>query len=439
VKRATVISGATRAEIARSVESAIQGGTFAAGDRLPTVRSLADELRVSPATVQAAYRSLSQRGLVLCRGRRGTSVRGAPPLRTPLALAVAPDAVNLASGNPDPALLPPLERALARIDASPHLYGEDHQQADLVRLAAASFRRDGIPGEHLVVLSGALDGTERVLATHLRPGDRVALEDPGFNNVIDLVAALGLEAVPVRIDERGMLPAALERALRERVKAVVATPRAQNPTGAAFDAQRAAALRSVLRSHPGVLVLEDDYAGEVADAPFHSLFERGRRRWVVLRSVSKTLGPDLRLAVLAGDRETVAHVDARQRIGFRWVSHLLQQVVVALWTDRRLPALLRRAASTYTARRRALQGALAARGIEASGRSGLNVWVPVPEEAQVAQGLLAAGWAVAAGERFRLRSGPAIRITTATLDPADAPRVADALASCLAPRRTPVP
>jgi DNA-binding transcriptional MocR family regulator len=160
---------------------------------------------------------------------------------------------------------------------------------------------------------------------------------------------------------------------------------------------------------------------------------------VVLRSVSKTLGPDLRLAVLAGDRETVAHVDARQRIGFRWVSHLLQQVVVALWTDRRLPALLRRAASTYTARRRALLEALAARGIEARGRSGLNVWAPVPEEAPVAQGLLAARWAVAAGERFRIASGPAIRITTATLDPADAPRVADALASCLAPRRTPVP
>ena len=78
---------------------------------------------------------------------------------------------------------------------------------------------------------------------------------------------------------------------------------------------------------------------------------------------------------------------------------------------------------------------MAERGVAATGRSGLNVWVPVPEEQAVVAQLLAEGWAVAAGERYRLRTPPAIRITTATLDPADSDAVADAVAAALTPSR----
>ena len=64
----------------------------------------------------------------------------------------------------------------------------------------------------------------------------------------------------------------------------------------------------------------------------------------------------------------------------------------------------------------------------------MNVWIPVAAEAPVVQGLLDAGWSVAAGERFRLESGPAIRVTVARLDPRDAVRFADALAAVLSPQ-----
>jgi DNA-binding transcriptional MocR family regulator len=185
-----------------------------------------------------------------------------------------------------------------------------------------------------------------------------------------------------------------------------------------------------------VLLVEDDHAGAVAGAPASTLVDRTRRRWAVLRSVSKVHGPDLRLAWLAGDRETVARVEGRQRIGFRWVSHLLQRVVVALEGDPASRRRVRDAARAYAARRGALLAALAARGIAAHGRSGLNVWVPVPEEAAAVQGLLAAGYATAAGERFRIESAPAVRITISRLAPAAAPAVADALAGVLRPRRS---
>src|SRR6185436_14023264 len=118
------------------------------------------------------------------------------------------------------------------------------------RLATQQLGRDGIPADALAVTGGALDGIERSLQAHLRPGDRIAIEDPGYPGVIDLVAALGLVPEPLRLDDAGVVPAALAHALERRAAACIITPRAQNPTGAAFDAARAAELRRVLRKHP---------------------------------------------------------------------------------------------------------------------------------------------------------------------------------------------
>jgi DNA-binding transcriptional MocR family regulator len=309
---ARAIRGRTAAAIGRDLEAAVRDGRLAPGDRLPPVRSLAAALGVSPATVHAAYRALGGRGLVTGAGRRGTAVRGRPPLRTPVRSQPPAGALDCASGNPDPALLAPLADVLGRIDARPHLYAEEHELPALRRLVAAGFAQDRIPAEHLAITSGALDGIERVLGAHLRAGDRVAVEDPGFSNLLDLVAALGLEPVPVSLDDRGMEPTSLRAALAGGVAAVVVTPRAQNPTGAAFDVERARALRRELRAAPAVLVVEDDHAAAVSGVSAHTLWERGRQSWAVVRSLSKTHGPDLRIAALAGDRETLARVAGRQ-------------------------------------------------------------------------------------------------------------------------------
>jgi DNA-binding transcriptional MocR family regulator len=426
------IRGRGTSDIVTSVETAVREGRLAAGAALPTVRALAEALRVSPTTVAAAYRALRARGLVHAQGRRGTRVSPRPPL--PLrALAPAPPHLrDLSLGNPDVALLPSLQRPLAALARRSGLYGEPANRPELLALARRQLAADDVPHDQLAVVGGALDGIERVLQAHLRPGDRVAVEDPGYVAVFDLVAALGLIAEPVAIDDDGPLPDALARALRHGAEALIVTPRAQNPTGAALDAVRASELRRVLARHADALVIEDDHAGPVAGVPAVSLCD-GRKRWAILRSVSKSLGPDLRLAILAGDATTVARVEGRQSVGTGWVSHLLQDVVIALWSDAATEAVLKRAAETYTERREAVVRALAAHGIPARARSGLNVWVPVPEEAAVVTGLAHEGWAVRAGERYRLRSGPAVRVTSATLAPREAERLAAACARILRP------
>ncbi len=419
----------------------MRDGELSAGEALPTVRALAKALGVSPTTVAAAYRELGRRGLLVTEGRRGTRVSPAPPVSAVSAAPLPAGTRDLASGNPDPALLPrlaPFLGRLARLDPEPHLYAEQVHLAALTDLAGDRLRADGVPFPGLSVVSGALDGIERVLLAHLRPGDRVAVEDPGFGGVYHLLRAMGHPPVPLALDDRGPVPESLERALGRGARAVIVTPRAQNPTGAALDAGRAAELVAVLAGRPEVLIVEDDHGAEASGAAAVTLCSEDTPRFAVVRSVSKTLGPDLRLAVLAGDPETIARVEGRQLLGTRWVSHLLQHLVVLLWKDRGVTRRVARAGRTYGARRDALLDALAELGIRAHGRSGLNVWVPVPEETAAVQHLLAAGYAVRAGETHRLASPPALRITTAALPEEEAPAVAAALAAARGAMRTSV-
>jgi DNA-binding transcriptional MocR family regulator len=428
-----LITGATANEIADSVERAVRQSRLGPGDRLPPIRQLSLRLGVSPTTVAAAYGRLRARGVVTARGRGGTAVADRPPLPVGGPPAPLPPGVrDLTHGGPDPSLLPPLDPALAQVDRRHHLYGEDPVLPELAALATGQLEADGVPVTTLAVVGGALDGVERLLQAHLRPGDRVAVEDPGFPPALDLVRTLGLRPEPVPVDDDGPLPDGLAGALAAGSGAFLTTLRAQNPTGAVATPARIEELRRVLAAHPEVMVVEDDHAGPVAGAPGVTLAGDGRARWAHVRSVSKWLGPDLRLAVLAGDLGTVARVQGRQLAGTGWVSHVLQRLAVAMWSAPDGADLLERGRETYRRRREALAAALAARGIAAHARSGLNVWVPVPEEGVTTGRLLDAGWAVLAGERFRLRSRPAIRVTVSTLDVAEAGRLAGDIEAAMA-------
>jgi DNA-binding transcriptional MocR family regulator len=422
-------AGRSAREIAASVESAVRRGELAPGDQLPAVRRVAGELGISPSTVAAAYRELHRRGLVGGVGRGGTRVRSRPPVSTRLALAAPPGTRNLVTGWPDPALLPALPSS-----SVPHrLYSEPPVLERLGDLATNQLERDGISARDLAVVSGAMDGVERVLAAWLAPGDRVIVEDPGHAGTHDLVAAMSFQPVPVGLDELGVRPEELASALTRGAEAVILTPRAQAATGAAWDASRAGELREVLARHPGLVVVEDDHGGPVAGVPPQSACA-GLDRWAVLRSVSKSLGPDLRVAVLAGDEATVSRVEGRQALGAGWVSYQLQAMVAELWADPATDAWLANVAATYAARRQAVQAALARHGIAASGRSGLTSWIPVADEVGVAAGLLTGGWAVAMGERFRIAAPPGIRVCYSTLAPAEATAFADDLARVLRQR-----
>ncbi|MFD8019557.1 aminotransferase class I/II-fold pyridoxal phosphate-dependent enzyme [Streptomyces lavendulae] len=430
------ITGRRASDIAASIETGVGSGALAPGAVLPPMRELAGELGVNPNTVAAAYRTLRERGVIETDGRRGSRVRARPATapRDSLRTAVPEGVRDVAEGNPDVSLLPSLDAALAAAARwyarKPPLYGQDPVLPDLARIARADLDADGVPAGPVAVTSGALDGIERVLAAHLRPGDAVAVEDPGWGAMLDLVPALGLRTLPVAVDDEGPVPAAVERALGEGARALVVTARAQNPTGAAVGAARARELRELLARHPGVLVIDDDHGHGIVDVPLCPL-SGVTRHWALVRSTAKAYGPDLRLAVLTGDAVTLDRVRGRQRLGPGWVSRLLQRTVVELWTSGALDK--EAVARSYGMRRDGLIAALAERGVRAHGRSGMNVWVPVADETAVVTRLMTAGWAVTAGARFRVEAGPGVRITVSGLSPAEVGPLADAVAAAVRP------
>jgi DNA-binding transcriptional MocR family regulator len=429
------ITGRSAADIAASVRALIERGTLLPGDPLPPVRNLADDLGVNRNTAVAAYRQLTNAGVVVTRGRGGTRVADRSAVAQE---GFAADSVlrDVATGNPDPDLIPDPSRALAGMAGRPVLYGEPVIDPALERWASGWMTADLAPSDvRLTITSGAADAVERLLAQALVRDDAVALEDPCFLTTIHTVRVGGYRAVPVPVDDEGMTVDGLRAALEQGVRAVVCTPRAQNPTGASLSERRAEELRAVLRAHPYVLVIEDDHFSMLSRRPFRSLIGPDHRRWALVRSVSKFLGPDMCLAVTASDPETAERLARRLTPGTTWVSHLLQRLVLALVTDPAVAEGIARAGERYAARNDAFAARLTALGVPASAGDGLNLWVALPIAARdVKEQLMRRGWLVRTGDEFALGDGPArdrLRLTVHDLSDADANRLADDIAAAV--------
>jgi DNA-binding transcriptional MocR family regulator len=420
------IAGRTAAAIVASVEDGVRTGALRPGDLLPTVRGLASDLGVAANTAAAAYQQLRQRGVIETQGRHGTRIRQETPissLRTSSELPVPQGVVDLAAGMPS--LLPDLGPALRH--AAAHHTDRAGTLPELLQAARA--RLAELPDDMaLAVVGGALDGLDRLLGAELRPGDPVGVEDPGWASSLDLLAAHGMTPVPMPVDDDGPTVDGLIGALKAGVKAIIVTTRAQNPTGASVSLSRAADLRRVLNGHD-ILVIEDDHAAELSGVPLAPL-AGATPRWAFLRSASKPFGPDLRIAVLAGDQATVARVQGRQRLGSGWVSTILQRTLLHLWETVDPTG----AGREYDLRRTALSAALRSRGFRVRGRTGINVWVTVDDETRALTALRDRGYAVAPGSLYRIASPPAVRVTVAHLPVSDVDAFADAFADAVGRR-----
>ncbi|MBS1673914.1 MAG: aminotransferase class I/II-fold pyridoxal phosphate-dependent enzyme [Actinobacteria bacterium] len=431
------IQGSTAQEIADSVRALIGSGAFRSGQTLPTVRALAGRLGVNRNTVAAAYLSLARVGVVESRGRGGTVV--AEPVRTEEEGFAAETVLrDLGSGNPDPDLLP--LPVLAEVDLrTPALYGDALIDEGLRSWASVWLAEAQPRGFELSVTSGAVDALERLLVASLAHGDVVGLEDPCFLSSINVVKLGGYRPVGIPLDDEGMTVEGLRAAIDAGARTIVCTPRAHNPTGISLSAERAAALREVLAAAPHVLVIEDDHYSLLSRRPYHSVIPDGHPRWALVRSMSKFLGPDLRLALLASDSDTAAQLRTRLSPGKTWVSRILQRVAVGMLDHPDTPAALERAGAHYAERGDALRALLRERGITARGDDGLNVWVECGVDARaVSAAMMRRGWLVRTGGGFLLEpdeASPQIRLTAHTLDDAELVALADDLRAAIADAR----
>ena len=192
------------------------------GERLPSVRRLAAEVGAQPGD-RRGRRWPSCAAAASCSASRGAeraSASGRRSARTRAPLPVPPGARDLSRGNPDPALLPDLERALRRLERCPRACTASRRRCpSWPSSRASSCAPTASPARRCASSAARSTAIERVLEAHLRPGDRVAVENPGYAALFDLLRAHGLALEPVAVDERGMLPDALAGGARARARA----------------------------------------------------------------------------------------------------------------------------------------------------------------------------------------------------------------------------
>lgn len=307
-------SGSLATRLAFALRSRILADLLPPGTTLPPERLLAEALAVSRSTLVAAFDLLRSEGLIVSRQGSGTTITGAPdravePTKTPgltmasRLLGAAERGINFGiSAPPAASALPVLSVTSADLLAAVPSHGYD--PAGLVVLRAALAERHSFAGvptaaEQITVTHGAQHAIDLALATLCEPGDAVAVEDPTYPGVLDVLAARRLRPVPLAADHRGPTPAGLEAAARDHgARFAFLLPAVHNPTGRVLDPGRRQALARAL-DKLDMTVVEDntlaDLAYDVTGRP-PSLAALCRRAMVVtVETTSKVAWGGLRI------------------------------------------------------------------------------------------------------------------------------------------------
>jgi len=446
---------------------AILRGSMPAGSRLPSVRGLAKDLGVSRVTVEAAYEALEAQGLIEARARSGTYITGflgqppaaseapharALPWEDRLAPAANPardrmlgqvfrsasveDTIPMAWGAGDPALFPvePFRLVINRIlrhSGGAALGPEETQGHRGLREAFAAYlRKLDIPAtaDAILVTSGSQQAIDLVVSALVRPGDRVAVEDPTWPGALAALEAAGASIAGIPVDDHGMRMDALENALHAGgVRLIYTIPTYHNPTGAVMPVSRRRELVRLARRH-GVPVLEDDALREVRFGsplpPALSALDPSGNVLCV-GSFSKSLMPAARLGYLVAPPALLRWAVERKRSRDMFCSPLLQRAMAAYLESGEAVRHWKRVSRVYGQRALVMTQALArhfpagSKWQRPSGSPVLWVRVPDPVSARALfEEAMREGVTFAPGEAFFVNPAdqPYIRLNFAALD-----------------------
>jgi DNA-binding transcriptional MocR family regulator len=429
--------------LAQRLRGQIQRGVLRAGERLPSLRQLGRDQRISLATAIEAYLQLEREGLIEARPRSGYYVRTASlpapraatahrlarapqPIRNPALLSVLDvlgrkDVIPLHATTPALSLLPTaalasaVTRAMRRDAAAALSYAIPQGLPALRQRIAQRYAQCGVDvdPDEVIVTAGAMEAISLALRTVARPGDVVIMETPTYYGLLQAVAAQGLRVIEVPNRPGSGIDAARVSELLERhaVRAAVLVPNFNNPIGSLTGDDDKRALVAACAAH-GVVVIEDDLYGELAysgvrPAPLRAFDHDGTV--ITCGSYSKMLSPGLRVGWALGGRWASALLRAKC---FSTVATatLPQQAIVEYLArhdfDRGLRRLRRALADNAQSYRQALvdhwpQGT---RVSEPAG--GMALWVELPEAIEgqaLFEAALAKGIGILPGHLFSNR------------------------------------
>lgn len=324
--------------VADRIEGLITAGTFRSGERLPSVRSLSRDWRVSVTTAIGAYGLLEDRGVVEPRPRSGYYVRARrlSPERLPRQIEVESDPVEVGCAEitekimdasatrgivpfgaavPADEILPSakLSTLFASVirSAGPvaHQYSMPPGLPELRVELAKRLLGSGIAvsPDEIIATSGAIDAVLLAVKSVCEPGDVVAVESPTYFGILSMVRELGLKVIEIPVyPDRGADTAALAEAFSTHpVKACILQPNFHNPVGSLMpDAEKKRAV--TLAKQHGVTLIEDDLYGDLHFSEKRPLslkaFDKGDTV-IHCGSYSKSLAPGLRVGwIVPGSR-----------------------------------------------------------------------------------------------------------------------------------------
>lgn len=361
------------AQIVSQLRDAVTSGVLRAAERLPSTRDLAATLEVSRTVVTSAYAQLFAEGWLEGRHGSGTYVAdvapGVPvdlPPAAPSGLASfsTTDVVShneglieLVTGVPwaegiDPATWRRAWRSAGTMSPSSFsdLYGLPSLRAELAHYLRRS-RGLAVTPDHVLVTRGVSNGLSAVAAALIRPGDRVGVEEPGYQGAVEVLRRTGAELVPCRVDADGVVVGELPADLR----LLYTTPAHQYPLGGRLPVARRQALVAWARA-TGAVIVEDDYDGEFRYdvAPIPALYSMDPSVVVYLGTTSKMLTPVFGAGWAVASGALVDAFAERRRLVSERVPEPVQHALLSLLASGDLERHIRRMRLEYARRRAAL-------------------------------------------------------------------------------------
>jgi len=335
--------------LANELKDQIHIGRYNIGDKLPSVRQLAKEHKVSIATVQEAYRVLEAQLYAVAKPKSGYFVANTVPLENtpkmtkppqrPMDVSQWEDVLDIllntfskegdvnvrcqfqhAMPNMHAKTLKPLIKRLYELNKNRPLdgmiygdvKGDITLRKQLSRVAAASGCH--LHSDEFVVTSGCQEALSVCLRAVAKAGDIIAVESPGFYGAMQAIKGANLKALEIPTDSHsGLSLDALRLAVDQwPVKAILVTPTVNNPQGFVMPDSKKQALYALAREYD-IAIIEDDIYGDIAYSyprprTIKSFDEDGRV--LLCSSFSKTLAPGFRVGWIAPGsfRNKVLHV-----------------------------------------------------------------------------------------------------------------------------------
>ena len=377
------------AQIADQVRTAVAGGVLGGGERLPSSRELARTLGVSRTVATAAYTQLFAEGWL--EGRHGSGTFVADGVGSSSAARTQPPPRRAAPGPSSSIELRPGIPWAAGIDQAmwrrafryagtrpPSAWPDPAGLRELRAEVAGYLRRarglTAVP-DQVLITRGVAAGLTLAVSAIIKPGDRVGIEEPGYERARAILARAGATVVPCRADSSGLVTSELPRDLR----LVYTTPAHQYPLGGRLPVRRRQELIAWARE-TGALIVEDDYDSEFRYdvAPLPSLYSMAPDRVIYLGTTSKVLTPALGLGWLVAEPGLAARLS---ELGDR-VSEPVQHALLTMLRGGDLERHIRRMRLEYARRRSAVVGALGETGFRLLGdTAGMHMVLELPVRA----------------------------------------------------------